>query len=429
MNQIDRFVLNSINLDANSIESIESCKDDDSHILAIVKPKVNTKVCPYCNGKDIVSKGYRKINLITPSNNTSVCKVTFIIKRFTCRKCKITFSDDHKLSFNKSKTTYAIIMKVMELLTNPEITFKLAIDIMGISAQSVMRIFDKHCNIGHIPMPEVICIDEVYTKNNDFDNSKYSCLIYDFLNQTLVDVTPSRRKEYLLNYLDNNYTKEERNNVKYISIDMYETYRLVAESRFKNATICVDSFHVIKTLNDCVSKIRMRILKKYDKSSQEYYLLKKWKNLFLSSNLNLDNEGEYNKKLQRIVNYRDILNMMLAIDDDLYTAYHLKESYINFNKTCNNVEEALVKIHEYYDDFLKSGIEEFYPFLSVLSNWDTEIANSFIVYKGKRISSGIAESINSKVARVLYNSKGIRNNNRRKKRIMYVVNRNGMIIK
>lgn len=42
--------------------------------------------------------------------------------------------------------------------------------------------------------------------------------------------------------------------------------------------------------------------------------------------------------------------------------------------------------------------------VSALGNWDKEIANSFTYYKGKRISSGIAESINAKISTDIFNS-------------------------
>ena len=58
-----------------------------------------------------------------------------------------------------------------------------------------------------------------------------------------------------------------------------------------------------------------------------------------------------------------------------------------------------------------------------------EILNSFLLYKGKRINNGVAESINSVVSLILYNTKGIRNHERRRKRIMYCVNKEGFLLR
>ena len=61
----------------------------------------------------------------------------------------------------------------------------------------------------------------------------------------------------------------------------------------------------------------------------------------------------------------------------------------------------------------------------MLKNWKEEIVNSFIQIDGKRINNGIAESINETVSLITYITKGIRNTERRRKRIMYSINKNG----
>ena len=65
----------------------------------------------------------------------------------------------------------------------------------------------------------------------------------------------------------------------------------------------------------------------------------------------------------------------------------------------------------------------------MILNWRTEIINSFMIYKGRRVNNGVAESINSKVSRLLFNTRGMRNNQRRRKRIMYAVNQSGFSLR
>lgn len=69
--------------------------------------------------------------------------------------------------------------------------------------------------------------------------------------------------------------------------------------------------------------------------------------------------------------------------------------------------------------FISDNIEEFKEFINILNNWKEEIIPSFYLYKGVRINSSVAESMNSQIATLLYNTKGIRNSERRRKRIMY----------
>lgn len=196
---------------------------------------------------------------------------------------------------------------------------------------------------------------------------------------------------------------------------MYLPYKQICQLYFKIAVICIDSFHVIKNLNDSLSNIRIRIMKNYNPNSIEYYILK----IF-----NLDSKHKYNHKLNKYLNLRQILNILLSINKDLEIAYYLKEQYVIFNQN-TKYDEANEKLESLIYKFSLANIPEYNDFLTTLINWKQEIINSFIIYKNRRINNGVAESMNSIIATVIYNSKNIRNHDRRRKRIMYVINKSG----
>lgn len=150
-------------------------------------------------------------------------------------------------------------------------------------------------------------------------------------------------------------------------MDMHRPFKDVAQLRFKKAIICVDSFHVIKTLNDCFANIRMRILRQYDSSTQEYFLIKNWKWLLLGSNVNLDNSGHYNQRFNKYMTYRDLLDAMLSVDNDLKKAYELKEAYIYFNET-GTLDTEAERLDDFYNQFVQAGIPEFSDFISAIYN-------------------------------------------------------------
>lgn len=127
-----------------------------------------------------------------------------------------------------------------------------------ISPTKAQEIFDLYVRIPKSPLPEIICIDEVYALKDN--HSKYVCILLDFLSHEMVDMLPDRKKYSLLNYFDR-IPIQERNNVKYVVIDMYSVYRDVVHMKLKNAVIAVDSFHVIKNINTALDKVRIRIMK------------------------------------------------------------------------------------------------------------------------------------------------------------------------
>ena len=425
MNTTDQIISSILNVSKSQIESINTVsRDGKSYIYAKLK-KVDV-CCPVCNHPSCPSNGTYKRTIKVPKCILDNFIVILNVRRYKCPTCGYSFSESLNITPAYKTISYASIIKIMELLTNPNFTFKNVSDLTGISESSVVRIFDKHCHIKRGRFPEVLCIDEVFTKNSSFD-SKFSCIFYDFHKHKLIDVTPSRRKRYLYMYFQKIPLKE-REDVKYVCMDMYLPYKQVIRAYFKKAIICADSFHVVKHLNDDLQKIRIRIMKSYSTDSIEYYLLKHWKNLLSDRQINLDNIGKYNKKLKRVVNYRQILDLILDIHPDLSNGFLLKEKYMIFNST-SNFEEAKTKIESLIDDFVNADIKEYEEFLTLLVNWKQEIINSFIIHNGKRINNSVAESINSQISLLLFNTKGIRNNERRRKRIIYAINKEGFTIK
>jgi len=165
-------------------------------------------------------------------------------------------------------------------------------------------------------------------------------------------------------------------------------------------------------------------MNRYDSDSVEYYLLKHWKNLLLDRSINLDNKGKFNKRLNRHINFRQLLELILQIDPQLAAAYNLKEKYIQFNATAD-ITNAERQLDTLIKDFNDSNIPEYTEFVTLLKNWKVEVINSFTLYKGRRLNTSVAESMNATIAKLIYNSKGIRNSERRRKRIIYAVNKKG----
>ena len=418
----ESLLISLLNISDKDIVSINSFTSVSGFLSITAQLSRCSTCCPNCGSTSFKSLGYYQKKMKLPNELFDNIDVFFKIPRSLCLDCHHSFSDDRPLTPKGSSTSYKLILKVMELLCDPAMTFQSVAKLTGLSKPTVIRIFDKYCHIGHISFPEAICIDEVYTKNSDFD-SKYSCIFYDFYNHSIVDVTPSRHKNFLFSYLQK-FPKAELDHVKYICIDMYQPYKDVCRFYFKKAIICVDSFHVVKHLNDDLSKLRIRIMNHYDSNSVEYYLLKHWKNLLLDRSINLDNKGKFNKRLNRFINFRQLLDLILQIDPQLSAAYMLKERYIQFNATADitNAERQLVVL---INDFSDSNIPEYAEFVVLLKNWKTEIINSFTLYKGRRLNTSVAESMNATIAKLIYNSKGIRNSDRRRKRIIYAVNKKG----
>lgn len=143
-----------------------------------------------------------------------------------------------------------------------------------------MLIFDSYVEVSRKPFPEVISIDEFYTSK--LSRHKYACTILDFKSKQIVEIYSSRKMDFLANRFTS-ISESERNNVKYVIIDMWDTYKDLTKRYFKKAIVAVDSFHVIKRLNDAMIKIRIKVMNKFNKRTNKlvsndmyYYMLKKF---------------------------------------------------------------------------------------------------------------------------------------------------------
>ncbi|MCB6266732.1 transposase, partial [Longicatena sp. 210702-DFI.1.36] len=144
-------------------------------------------------------------------------------------------------------------------------------------------------------------------------------LLLDFKSHQLIDMLPERKKYSLLNYFER-IPIGERSNVQYFIMDMYQPYRDVVHFRFPKAKIAVDSFHVVKNINDSLNAVRVRIMKGYKSNTVEYYLLKNFNWLLLEKEVR-EGKRRFNKRLNQYINYPQLLDRILAISPELKEAY------------------------------------------------------------------------------------------------------------
>lgn len=108
-------------------------------------------------------------------------------------------------------------------------------------------------------------------------------------------------------------------------MDMYSPYKSIVTMYFPNAVLCIDSFHVIKIVTDCMNSLRKRLCRKYmdNKDSKEYKLLKyKYKVLLMKSE-NIDNEAYYfDRTLGYTTTQAGVLEEIFNIDYRLRIAYN-----------------------------------------------------------------------------------------------------------
>ena len=87
-------------------------------------------------------------------------------------------------------------------------------------------------------------------------------------------------------------------------------------------------------------------------------------------------------------------------------------------------EEIEKELNEFIDTCYISNITQFIKVANTLNSWKEEILNSFISYKGRRLTNSMAENRNNYIKKILCVSNGYQNFKRCRNRIMYVETQN-----
>ena len=409
-----------VDLKAKEIEELKTI-DTKSGIRHYYVTLVNQGIiCKNCGKFTAKVKDYR----IREIKHSKDILIKYKARRIVCPICnKSEIESNPFLSKNQKISDYAI-QNILKELKKYNSTFSECAKDLGISTNKVIEVFDGYVQMPRLKFREVLCVDEFYFSRHS--SSKYAFIIV-ARNGDVIDVLPSRKKTYLLTYFKN-IPLEERLKVKYVNMDMYDIYRYVVHLRFKNAIIAVDPFHSTKLITDAANKIRCKFLHRYEnnKESDEYYLLKNYKKFFKRTKD--DPHGDKirrNDHFKRKLSNNELIAKIEAIDPELQYAVFFITYFRQINQMYgkHTREEIEKELNEFIDICYLSNLSHFIRVANTLTDWKEEILNSFISYKGRRLSNSIAENRNNYVKKLLNVSNGYQNFKRCRNRIMYVETR------
>lgn len=432
-----------LNLEGKNIDLSKSYidKSNDSFICTLVLNNT-TLCCTECGSINISIKDYRLKKIKHSISTHQPCIINYKTRRFKCKDCGKTFLENNPFCQEDEKLSLFTTIKILDKLRSHTATFSSVSKDLHTSVQTVINVFDNYASSSRLQFDEAICIDEIYT--NKLTKKKYCCIIMNFKTKQIIDLYPSRLKYDLIE----NFMKiplAERKKVKYVIIDMWETYKQVSLDVFPNCVVAVDSFHVIKHLTLAIDYIRLKIMNKYknnyskiENADMYYYMLKKFK-YFFTKNFDSIYSGKIKvSKLNTAWDKYEIRKYLFSIDSNLEYAYKLKERYQEFNLTAK-YETCDEELYQLINDFRSSHLEEFKNFGNLLNHWKNEIKNSFIyidvpikekekiITEKKRISNGPMEGSNSRIKCIIKSANGYRNFNRFRKRILFSINKNSPI--
>lgn len=353
--------------------------------------------CPHCGSINICHNGhYRsKVHYISADSSRPVI-IDLHKQRVICRDChqnsmaSTTLVNKYCFISNQAKH------KVQMALTEDRAMTSIATE-TNVSANTVQRqlnAFDEYFRHNFNYLPLHLAFDEFRGVGHQLH------FIYlDSDNHQIQQILPDHNKNTIIKYFKK-FSLLTRQRVKTVSVDLNSYYPDIIRKVFPKAQIIVDRFHLVQMVNRSFNQLRIQTMKRYEKHSMTYRLLKSpWK-LYLKSYDDLEKTKVfYNRHL------RDRLTEEHIITDGIQASPLLTNTYWStqgFRKA----------IKEHDGPSLKEIINDDQDVCEALStNYRTfrEHLQAVLNATKYHYSNGPLEGVNHKIKQIIRTSYGVRN--------------------
>ena len=239
-------------------------------------------------------------------------------------------------------------------------------------------------------------IDEISLKKR---HKQFILVLSDLDRGCVIAVLEDRLMERLEGWFDS-LSEEERQAIEEVSMDMWSPYRQAVRNKVPQAEIVADRFHVVKNLNDAVTKARRDIQRTADKETKECLKGSRW--VLVTNEENLSDKG------------RQKLAEVYEASPELKQLHQLKEAFRDIFETDQRREQAAKALAEWMEEVKATGLKKLEAFLTTLENWGEEILNYF----NHRVTQGFVEGMNNKIKLIMRRGFGYRNFNHFSQRIL-----------
>lgn len=406
----------SIDFDKSNVQYY----DNKHHIIDLFLKKGENVKCDRCF-QEMAICGSRKTKMRATTVISDNTYINVHLRTYKCPNGHYS-SQENPIKTDGRNISIQKEVSILNELRNKNATYTEVARKYNVSITYVQNLFDSKVDVKKKKLPYIMAVDEIYTKKPS--NNHYYFVIYAPRGKKIIDIVSSRRKQDLIDYFSR-ISKEERDYVHYVSMDLYETYRAVIHQCLPNAKICADPFHVVSNLNLGFQALRKSTMKNYeqlkDEGSNNYWLYKKFYKFLLMDLDKIPSGTIFTTKSGMELDKYKIVDLMLKLNPTLELAYTLKEEYRNFVATAT-IDTAEAELDNLIEKFKQSNIREYRKFINIMINWHEEIINSFIRINDRKISNGPIERLNTDIGNLLRISFGSTNFKRMRNRVMYALN-------
>ena len=374
---------------------IEEIEENSEGITIRVSLERKEQLCKRCGGVTDRVHDYRVRQVRDLELGGKPLRLQYRQRRYVCPVCGKRFSEKNDFVGRYMRFTHRTGEKIMDLLRRRSSMKDIARD-TGTSVSGVQRVLRMMPVSRPQRLPVAISFDEF--KGNT-DGQRFQCIVTDPLNHRVFDILPSRTVGMIQDYLR---TFPNRDEVKYVVMDMNRGFRDVARAFLPNAQIIIDRFHVVRFCTEAMDNVRRSFQSTLLNDQRKYF--KRSRRLLLAHRSQLSDED------------RAAVDVMLRFSDRLLQAYALKEAFYDFMDAPNRAE-ASRQLDRWLDACDRLNLPEFRPCRKMLLNWKPFILNAFDFH----LSNGFTEGCNNAIKVLKRLAFGFRNFNSFRARILLVL--------
>ncbi|WP_115275966.1 ISL3 family transposase [Streptococcus massiliensis] len=376
----------------NFITNLLEIKDPNITILDVLDAGTHKEImakldypapkCPHCQGQ-MAKYDFQKESKI-PYLECAGYKTLIRLRkrRFRCKDCrKMAVAETSLVKKNHQIATIVnqkIAQKLIEKVSMTAIAESLAVSTSTVIRK--LKEFEFKTDVNWLP--EHMSWDEY-----NFKKGKMSFIAQNFDSNKIVTILDGRTQATIRNHFLR-YSRQVRNSVKIITMDMFSPYYDIARQLFPSAKIVLDRFHIVQHLGRAMNRLRIQIMNQLDRKSHEYKALKRYWKLIQQDSRKLSHKRFYHPTFRMHLTNKEILEKLLSYSQELREHYELYQLLLfHFQEKQAEhffglIEDTISSVNPIFQTVFKTFLKERDKIINALelpySNAKLEATNNLI---------------------------------------------------
>lgn len=347
---------------------------DEEVVIYVEIPKGNHR-CPKCGS---CSRGISEETRVRVRDLPIFGKDCYLVIKKGRLHCPCSYRGYEEIEFVDEYQRQTIRFDEFLFKLCDRMTIMDASELMGVNWKTAYKVDKKTLNAlkGAMTTPcvKVIGVDEIAFEKRH----KYFTIVYDISEGNGVLFVSEDRKAQSLELYYSTLSRKEKASIKVVCMDMWDPFIKATKSHLPHADIVFDRFHIKKHINECIDKLRRRMVREAHEDEKKVIKNKKWVLL-------------KNPKKFRDTDL-EALEELKKLNTPLYEAYLLKEEFDQFYH-CVNASEGRAFLSAWTQKMRGELREAFGGFISMLSNYMYGVMTFF----EHRFTNSVAEGLNNKI--------------------------------